>query len=291
MRCEGGLTARMRVSAVVVLLLAGASFTSTAVAAPALPGLKVSGRNLLAGGKPVVLRGVNRSGTEYACIQGFGIFDGPSGDASVRAIASWHVNFVRAPAQRGLLARYQRRQAAVQRARLPAGDRQLRRAPASHGIYAELSLAWGAPGHTPGDVPAPRPGRGPLARDVDEPGEDVQERLPGAARALGRAGRDARTACCGGGIRAGATYGPPGPPLPTAGMQQAVNGDARRRLPRADRDPRHQLRATTLALARVRAAGSAAPAGRRGPRVRQERLRFDRRASTGRWPRWPARCR
>src|SRR5207237_547296 len=44
------------------------------------------------------LHGVNRSGTEYACVQGFGPFDGPSDDASVAAIASWHgVNAVRVP--------------------------------------------------------------------------------------------------------------------------------------------------------------------------------------------------
>src|SRR5690242_14308807 len=94
MWCQGRLAARMPMSAL-VLLLAGALFASAAAAAPALPGLRVSGSNLQAGGKRVVLRGVNRSGTEYACIQGFGIFDGPSGATSVGAIASWHVNFVR----------------------------------------------------------------------------------------------------------------------------------------------------------------------------------------------------
>ena len=30
-------------------------------------------------GQQVKLHGVNRSGTEYACIQGWGIFDGPNG--------------------------------------------------------------------------------------------------------------------------------------------------------------------------------------------------------------------
>ena len=34
-------------------------------------------------GNVVHLTGVNRSGTEYACIQGWGIFDGPSDDRSV----------------------------------------------------------------------------------------------------------------------------------------------------------------------------------------------------------------
>src|SRR5262245_3942304 len=48
-------------------------------------------------GKVVQLHGVNRSGTEYACVQDFGIFDGPSDDASVAAIASWNANVVRVP--------------------------------------------------------------------------------------------------------------------------------------------------------------------------------------------------
>lgn len=41
--------------------------------------------------------GVNRSGTEYACAQGYGIFDGPSDAASIQAMASWHINTVRVP--------------------------------------------------------------------------------------------------------------------------------------------------------------------------------------------------
>jgi hypothetical protein len=48
-------------------------------------------------GTPVRLLGVNRSGSEYACAQGWGIFDGPTDAASITAIASWHVNAVRVP--------------------------------------------------------------------------------------------------------------------------------------------------------------------------------------------------
>src|SRR6266702_4388570 len=41
-------------------------------------GLHVVGQQLLDGANhPLILRGVNRSGTEYACIQGWGFFDGP----------------------------------------------------------------------------------------------------------------------------------------------------------------------------------------------------------------------
>src|SRR6202022_1355001 len=60
--------------------------------------IAVSGNHLVDGnGQTVRLLGVNRSGTEYACIQGWGIFDGPSDAASIQAIASWHVNAVRVP--------------------------------------------------------------------------------------------------------------------------------------------------------------------------------------------------
>jgi hypothetical protein len=48
-------------------------------------------------GTPVILHGVNRSGTEYQCVKGYGIFDGPGDEASVQAIAKWKVNAVRVP--------------------------------------------------------------------------------------------------------------------------------------------------------------------------------------------------
>jgi hypothetical protein len=48
-------------------------------------------------GETVELHGVDRSGTEYACIQGWGIFDGPSDQTSITAIASWNANAVRVP--------------------------------------------------------------------------------------------------------------------------------------------------------------------------------------------------
>jgi endoglucanase len=69
-----------------VALLASCAIVSTS-------GNSLTGAN----NAPVQLHGVNRSGTEYACAQGWGIFDGPSDAASISAIATWHVNVVRVP--------------------------------------------------------------------------------------------------------------------------------------------------------------------------------------------------
>jgi hypothetical protein len=120
---------------------------AAAAAADPLPGLHVSGNRLRDGwGHVVTLQGVNRSGTEYACIQGWGIFDGPSDPASVAAIASWHVNFVRVlvnedcwlgigglnPVYSGVVYR----QAIIEYVDLLH----------LYGIYPEISLVWAAPG-------------------------------------------------------------------------------------------------------------------------------------------------
>ncbi|MFJ4833076.1 cellulose binding domain-containing protein [Streptomyces sp. NPDC088747] len=62
------------------------------------PELHVSGNKLVdADGATRRLLGVNRSGGEYMCVQGYGIFDGPVDDASVQAIADWNANTVRIP--------------------------------------------------------------------------------------------------------------------------------------------------------------------------------------------------
>ena len=58
-----------------------------ALAAPAtaITGLHVSGNQILnAAGQPVRLRGVNRTSGEYACIQNWGIFEGPVTDQAIQ---------------------------------------------------------------------------------------------------------------------------------------------------------------------------------------------------------------
>jgi hypothetical protein len=48
-------------------------------------------------GRQVVLRGVDRSGAEYMCVQDRGIFDGPADQASITAMKTWDINAVRVP--------------------------------------------------------------------------------------------------------------------------------------------------------------------------------------------------
>ncbi len=62
------------------------------------PQLHVSGNKLLNGsGQQVILRGVNRSGAEYSCVNGTGIFDGEMDQAAINAIKSWGSDVVRMP--------------------------------------------------------------------------------------------------------------------------------------------------------------------------------------------------
>jgi endoglucanase len=118
-----------------------------AARAAALTGIRVSGNQLVDGsGSAVHLQGVNRSGTEYACIQGWGIFDGPNDAASIRRIASWNVNIVRVLLNEdcwldinGVDEQY-------------AGQNYINAIVDyvnllhKNGMYAEVSLIWGAPG-------------------------------------------------------------------------------------------------------------------------------------------------
>jgi hypothetical protein len=67
--------------------------------------LRVRGNRLVDGagaGHAVQLRGINRSGLEYACIQGWGFFDSPHPDqiddpSMIAAMKSWAINAIRVP--------------------------------------------------------------------------------------------------------------------------------------------------------------------------------------------------
>ncbi|MGZ6546319.1 MAG: glycoside hydrolase family 5 protein [Actinomycetota bacterium] len=62
------------------------------------PALHVKGNEIVdSAGQPVQLNGVNRSGAEYMCVGGNGVFDGPTDAESVAAMRTWHVHVVRIP--------------------------------------------------------------------------------------------------------------------------------------------------------------------------------------------------
>jgi hypothetical protein len=83
--------------AVVLLLLTVALLWVPAVVHRSPPlSIRVSGNRFLdQHGEPVRLLGANRSGTQYACQEGSGIFDGPADDPSIERMRAWGMNAIR----------------------------------------------------------------------------------------------------------------------------------------------------------------------------------------------------
>jgi endoglucanase len=66
----------------------------------ATSGVTVSGPQLLKDNQPFIMRGVNRSGTEYMCRTSAAVFDGPNGlndSSQITLMKSWGVNTVNIP--------------------------------------------------------------------------------------------------------------------------------------------------------------------------------------------------
>jgi len=97
-------------------------------------------------GSQVHLTGVNRSGTEYACIQGWGVFDGPSDDSSVAAIADWGANSVRIGLNEDCWLGINGAPEKYSGARYVQAITDYVRLLHRHGLYAVVALMWAAPG-------------------------------------------------------------------------------------------------------------------------------------------------
>ncbi len=111
--------------------------------------LRASGNKLVdPSGAVVQLRGVSRAGTEYSCIQGNGLFDGPSDDASLEAIRSWHANAIRIPLNEDCWLAINGVQAAYAGATYQAAIADFAQRAAAKGLYPILELHWSAPGTT-----------------------------------------------------------------------------------------------------------------------------------------------
>jgi hypothetical protein len=132
-----------------VAVIVATSAPPVASAASVPLSIRVQGTELINGaGNQVQLRGVNRDGTEYACVQGWGIFDGPSDAASIAAIKSWHVNVVRIQLNEdcwlGINGVNPAYSGANYRNAIAAYVKLLR----NHGLYTILTLTDSAPGKT-----------------------------------------------------------------------------------------------------------------------------------------------
>ena len=99
-------------------------------------------------GKPVRLLGVNFSGTEYACVEGWGIFDGPTDTASIAAIAGWKANAVRIPLNEDCWLGINGVPGAFSGRNYRSAITTYVQALNNAGLYAVLDLHWNAPGST-----------------------------------------------------------------------------------------------------------------------------------------------
>jgi endoglucanase len=138
------------VAALTVPVWPAAGPAGSASAKRPAPAVHVKGNRLVNGsGRTIRLLGVDRSGTEYACVQGWGIFDGPSSATSIDAIRAWHVNAVRVPLNEdcwlGINGVKENFAGAAYRQAIKQYVKSLNAA----GLVAVLDLHWSAPGAEP----------------------------------------------------------------------------------------------------------------------------------------------
>jgi len=125
---------------------------------PGRSGLHVDGNRLVdSTGQTVQLRGVNRSGTEHACVQGWGIFNGPNDATSVVAMKSWGINAVRIPLNEDCWLAINGVPAAYAGANYQQAIKNYVSLLNQNGLYAILDLHWTAPGSTAATQQVPMP--------------------------------------------------------------------------------------------------------------------------------------
>ena len=105
-------------------------------------------------GQTIRLLGVDRTSSEYGCVDGFGYDDGHFDDADAAAIASWGANAVRVPLNEdcwlGINGQPNSNQGAEPKLTKAGYQQEIENYVAdlnAHGIYAILDLHWTAPGN------------------------------------------------------------------------------------------------------------------------------------------------
>jgi len=109
--------------------------------------VRVKGSQLVdAQGQPLRLLGVDRSGTEYACIEHLGIFAGPTDGNSIAAMKSWDINAVRLPLNEDCWLGINGAPVAFSGRHYRAAIEQYVRRLNQAGLFVILDLHWSAPG-------------------------------------------------------------------------------------------------------------------------------------------------
>jgi endoglucanase len=138
------------------------------------PQLHVSGNKLVnASGSQVILHGVDRSGTEYDCVQGYGIFDGPNNQASITAMKQWGINAVRVPLNEACWNGESYVDSAYAGTNYQTAIEQYVQLLNDNGIVAILDLHW-----TDGAYSGPSSGCGSAEAVCQKPMPDTAESVP-----------------------------------------------------------------------------------------------------------------
>lgn len=142
-RLHGGRVIVLLWSALALIMIAIAVATWQAVQSQVPLTLRVSGNDLVnASGSPVRLLGVDRSGAEYACNN----TDGPTGEQSINAMTSWHIDAVRIPLNEDCWLGINRPRSTYSGTRYRTMIREYVARLNQAGLYVILDLHWNAPG-------------------------------------------------------------------------------------------------------------------------------------------------
>ena len=141
----------LALTALLVVALLLSATARSALASTEISPLHVEGSRLVdASGRQVILRGVSRSGTEFACVNegGFGFSLGPMDLGSVNGIKSWHANVVRIPLNEQCWLGINGINPAFSGANYRAAIASFVNLFNQNGVYVILDLHWSAPGTT-----------------------------------------------------------------------------------------------------------------------------------------------
>ncbi|HEV2345533.1 MAG TPA: cellulase family glycosylhydrolase [Actinocrinis sp.] len=147
---------------------------SAVSASSTAPQLHVSGSKLAdKSGKTVLLHGVDRSGAETNCVQGYGIWTGPVDQPSVTVMKEWGINAVRIPLNEACWNSESYVNAAYAGAAYQSAIKSYVNLLNDNGIVAVLDLHW-----TDGAYSGPGAGCGSAQATCQKPMPDTAEAVP-----------------------------------------------------------------------------------------------------------------